>query len=120
MTIEANKAVVRRYIREGVNRRDYEVIDELLADERMRRLVYTMIANYSDLCIAILDMIAEGDTVAARLLARGRDAVSGRMVEVPANNFYKVVDGRIVGYWPQVDSLLMMQQIGVVPESLSR
>ncbi len=79
-----------------------------------------MLDDYSDFQMVILDMIAEGDKVAVRLVGRGTDAVSGRMVEVPGNTFYRVGEGRIVPFWPQVDSLAMMQQVGLVPEDLHR
>jgi predicted ester cyclase len=42
---------------------------------------------------------------------------SGKTVEVPLADFFRVNDeGRVAEHWGVIDNLVMMQQLGVIPE----
>lgn len=66
---EANKAVVRRYIEDVVNGNKLALIDELFAPER-REQVHAFLSSgdtaFADGHEAIIDIVAEGNTVMVR------------------------------------------------------
>ena len=70
----------------------------------------------------VLDQVAEGDMVVTRIRAQGRfvedmgpiPATGGEM-DVTATAMYRVSDGLLTEHWGEVDSLSLMQQLGVVP-----
>jgi predicted SnoaL-like aldol condensation-catalyzing enzyme len=70
----------------------------------------------------VLDQVAEGDLVVTRIRAQGRFAedmgpipATGGELDVTATSVYRVSDGKLTEHWGEVDSLTMMQQLGVVP-----
>jgi predicted SnoaL-like aldol condensation-catalyzing enzyme len=70
----------------------------------------------------VLEQVAERDLVVTRIRARGRFAedmgpipAAGGELDVTATAVYRITDGRITEHWGEVDSLTMMQQLGVVP-----
>jgi predicted ester cyclase len=67
------------------------------------------------------ELIAEGDRVAERWTGRGTHrgelqgiAPTGKRVEAPGSVFYRIVDGKIVELWGQLDMMSLMQQLGVI------
>lgn len=70
----------------------------------------------------VLDQVAEGDMVVTRIRAQGRfvedmgpiPATGGEM-DVTATAMYRLSDGLLTEHWGEVDSLSLMQQLGVVP-----
>lgn len=70
----------------------------------------------------VLDQVAERDLVVTRIRARGRFAedmgpipATGGELDVTATAVYRVRDGLLTEHWGEVDSLSMMQQLGVIP-----
>jgi len=89
---EANKELVRRHFEEIFNRKNMAVCDEILAEnfvehaaapfsqsapgrvkgpEAMRESAEWLLAQFPDLHMMIEAMIADGDTVAVRILSEG-------------------------------------------------
>ena len=89
---EANKELVRRHFEEIWNRRDLAVADELMAEDylehalapfgqaepgrvngpaTMRQTAESLLAQFPDLQMTFEAMVAEGDTVAVRVLSEG-------------------------------------------------
>jgi predicted SnoaL-like aldol condensation-catalyzing enzyme len=71
----------------------------------------------------VLDQVAEGDLVVTRIRAQGRFAedmgpipATGGPMDVTATAVYRVTDGLLTEHWGEVDSLALMQQLGVIPE----
>jgi predicted SnoaL-like aldol condensation-catalyzing enzyme len=69
----------------------------------------------------VLDQVAEGDLVVTRIRAQGRFAedmgpipATGGELDVTATAVYRVSDGLLTEHWGEVDSLKMMQQLGVI------
>ena len=67
------------------------------------------------------DMIGEGDKVAIRMTWRGTHkgvfygiAATGRQVSVTSIGIDRVVNGKIVEGWGEVDMLGLYQQIGAI------
>jgi predicted SnoaL-like aldol condensation-catalyzing enzyme len=70
----------------------------------------------------VLDQVAEGDLVVTRIRAQGHFVedmgpipATGGAMDVTATSVYRVRDGMLTEHWGEVDSLSMMQQLGVVP-----
>ena len=77
---------------------------------------------FADLRVEVLDQLAEGDKVATRYVISGTQ--TGEFLGLPAsgNNavlavtaFDRVVDGRIVEHWADVDLGTFMQQLTATP-----
>jgi predicted ester cyclase len=77
---------------------------------------------FPDLHLTIEDLIAEGDKVVDRQTARGTHQgtfmgipPTGKQITVTAMNISRIVGGKIVEHWVELDTLGMLQQLGVVP-----
>ena len=139
MSLEENKAMVRRLMEEVVNAGDLQVADEIYAPdyapgdasvlsdargpEAARRLVAAYRAAYPDFSMTVEDELAEGDKVATRYVARGTHegeisgvAPTGRRFEVSGICIHRVVDGRIVEGWWQANELGVLRQLGLIPD----
>ena len=89
---ESNKELVRRHFEEILNRQDLAVADELMAEDylehalapfgqtepgrvngpaALRQTAEWLLAQFPDLQMTIEAMVAEGDTVAVRVLSEG-------------------------------------------------
>jgi steroid delta-isomerase-like uncharacterized protein len=137
MTGPDNKAIVRRYYDDVLNRRMVDALDQLatddyhehdpfpgqgdgLADFKARvRLVLTAFDPYR---FTVEDVVAEGDRVAVRWTAGGTH--SGEFVGIPPTgkqftiagiDVHGVRDGRMAEHWHVVDQLALLQQLGLVP-----
>ena len=137
MSTEQNKALIRRFYEEVLNKKNTAVIDELLdpnqvnhslppgmpADlEGSKQFIGMFLTGFPDLHFTVEDMIAEGDTVVARLTARGTHQgafmgipPTGKHVTVTAIDINRLVGGKSVEHWLEMDTLGMMQQLGVIP-----
>jgi len=136
MSTEENKALVRRYIEEGINQRNLAVLDKLcLPDivvhnaaltlqglEPVKQFLSMYLTAFPDVQLTIEDMIAEGDTVVFRHTFRGTHkgdlmgiAPTDKQVNVTGIDIFRIVEGKIVEQWTNADDLGAMQQLGVVP-----
>jgi steroid delta-isomerase-like uncharacterized protein len=136
MSLEENKALVRRWVALW-NTGNSGAVDELVTPdyvrhdpngpeirgpEAERRLVEMYLAAFPDLTFTIEHLIAEGDTVAARLTARGTHRgellgipATGRAITVAVFELYRLSDGKIAEQWVTMDALGLMQQLGALP-----
>jgi steroid delta-isomerase-like uncharacterized protein len=137
MSTEDNKALMRRWYEEVFNQKNIAAIDEFVAPnvvdhlvppgmpggiEGTRQGVNMYLTAFPDLHLTIEDMIAEGDKVVDRQTARGTHQgafmgipPTGKQVTVTAMNISRIADGKIVEHWVELDTLGMLQQLGVVP-----
>ena len=141
MSIESNKAIVRRYFEEVVDKRKLEILDEIVsmdcvihrpeASEPIRGLeafkhaLERILQTYSEFTTTIHDLIAEEDRVACRLSHRavnrnewtsrlGKHAVTGKTVSWPAIAIFRFHDGKIAEEWVSRDELGMLIELGVL------
>lgn len=123
--LEENKAMVRRMV-EGINAGEIEAtVDELFAPRaarRVKRLFGEFYAAFPDWREEIVDLVAEGDTVAGRFRCSGThlgeflgEAPTGRRMDVQEVFFLRVEDGKFVDSWGLEDSLGRMRQLGLLP-----
>ena len=135
---ERNKAVVRRFIEEVQNQKDWAVYDELNgpdfvnlsappgipADREGGKMFLTAFANaFPDSQIAVDDMIAEDDRVVTKKTMTGTHTgefngipPTGKRVEIQYVDILRLRDGRIVEHWLSMDQLSFMQQLGVIQQ----
>lgn len=121
---ERNKQAVRRLVDEVLNGHRLDAIDELFAPElaaEARAWIAPFLASFPDTRMEILDLIAEGDKVAARFACSGTHtgewrghAPTGRRFErIDEAGFYRFRDGRIVESWGVEDTLTRLEQLGL-------
>ena len=135
--IEQNKAVIRRFVEEVQNGKDFDAYDELNApdfvnlssppgvppDREGGKLFLQAFANaYPDATFTIEDMIAEGDQVVTKKTMSGTNTgdfagvpATGRRVTFQYVDIMRVRDGRIVQHWNVVDQFSWLTQLGVLP-----
>jgi steroid delta-isomerase-like uncharacterized protein len=136
-TTESNKAVIRRFIREVINEDRMDRADDLVVEdfveldplpgqrqgrEGLKEVLRTMRAAFPDMHWVVHEMVAEGDTVVTRFSWTGthRGAflgvpATGRRVDVKGVVMDELVGGKMSRSRLLMDSLGMMQQLGVVP-----
>ena len=106
MSIEQNKAVVRRFMTEVLNGGDVDLVDDLLAASYVNRGMGDMdrVAFKAWLAVAsagpggameIKDLVGEGDAVVARF-GYAITLPNGEQVTARGLTFYRLADGRIV------------------------
>jgi C-1 hydroxylase len=137
MSVEENKALVRRWI-EGVNRgdpatsarvvsRDYRMNGLTLGPEGARQYSAVLLEAFPDWHGRIEDLIAEGDIVVVRLTysgthrgdlvlpATGRLAATGKAVSIPSVEVYRLAGGKVAEGWISADRFGLLQQLGLLP-----
>jgi steroid delta-isomerase-like uncharacterized protein len=135
--IERNKAVIRRFVEQVQNKKDFTVYDELTDPEFVNlsappgvpanseggRLWLSTFANaYPDGEFTIDDMIAEGDRVVTKKTFRGTHTsefagipATGKRVTLQYVDIMRMREGKIVEHWLSMDQLSWLQQLGVIP-----
>jgi steroid delta-isomerase-like uncharacterized protein len=90
--------------------------------EGFKQALAWMRGGVPDLTITIDSSIEDGDLVSTRWTGRGTQTgmlmgipATGRTVAVTGIDICRVRDGRIVEYWQELDTLSMLQQLGVMP-----
>jgi steroid delta-isomerase-like uncharacterized protein len=134
MSLEENKAIVKRWNEETINRRNLDAIDELAdpnyvnhgANTRgptaYKQSLTAMLEAFSDGGITIEDTIAEGDKVVIRWKMHGTHTgeyqgvpATGKKVTVTGISVYRLAQGKIVEDWSNMDELGYLQQLDVIP-----
>jgi predicted ester cyclase len=127
---EENKAMMRRMV-EGINAGAEEAtVDELFAPRaarRVKRLFAEFRAAFPDWHEEIVQLVAEGDTVAGRFRCSGThlgeflgEAPTGKRMDVEEVFFLRVEEGKFVDFWALEDSLNRMRQLGLLPSRSNR
>ena len=144
MSTDYNKATVRRYFEEALDRRNLDVLDEIVAidcvihrpeaQEPIRGLMAfkqaleKILQVYSEFSTTIHDLIAEDDRVVCRLSHRavnrgqwtsrlGRHDVRGKPVSWAAIAIFRFHDGKIAEEWVCRDELGMLINLGLLAPS---
>lgn len=133
MSLEQNKASLRRFYEEVINARNIDLADELLSADfndhaakepgiaEFKKLYKSMIDIFEGLHITIEDLIAEGDRVVAYVTTRAVQAgkfrgfpPSGKQVTFTGVDIFRFKNGKVVERWAVRDFLGMLQQAGHV------
>lgn len=139
--LESNKDLVRRLYATLHGGGDTEGARELLSDryldhdlpglgeggvEELLGLVAAVRAAVPDVRPTVVQAIAEGDLVAARVVAEGTHtgapfppgiAAAGTRLRWQECHIYRISNGRIVEHWGVNDMLGILTQLGAVPAS---
>jgi predicted ester cyclase len=140
---EANKELVRRHFEEIWNRRDPDAADELMAADYLehavapfgqtepgkvngpagtRQTVKWLLDQFPDLHMTIEAILAEGDTVAVRILSEGTNLgplngvmpPTGKRFAARQTHWFRVADGKLAEHWATREDLVAMLQLGVI------
>ena len=137
---ERNKAIVRRFIDEMCNARKLSASTEIFGTnhvyhdpsipeagtgpEGIKQVVATYQTAFPDAHWGIEEMFtAENDVVVTRWNGRGTHKLelqgippTGKQVNVAGIYVQRIADDKIVETWTVLDTLGMLQQLGVVPQ----
>jgi len=135
-----NMAIIRRWMEEGWNNGNYEVAYEVISPTMqvhgaggqpiqmgpagLADLIRTWRNAFPDGYMTIEDLFARGDTIVIRNTWHGTHkgafygiAPTNRWVEITSIGMDRIVDGKVVDGWGEVNMLGAMQQMGVLPAS---
>jgi steroid delta-isomerase-like uncharacterized protein len=137
MSTAANKEIVRAFV-EAWNTKDLDRFDELMSEScrltvggntiscspsATRAIAEHWLSAFPDYRFELLDLIAEGDRVVARMPFSGTQtgpvldlAATGRSVHVGEIVIFRIEDGKIAEAWEEYDELGMRRQLGALPE----
>ena len=130
---EDNKAVVRRFAEECWGKGDFDVADELVAEEVVRNgqpvgrrglvgVIAAIRAAFPDFQTKVEDLVGEGDKVAWRYSSGGvhtgaplfGTVAAGHAVNWTGTAIVRVKAGRIEEVWDNVDLFAICSQLGMI------
>jgi steroid delta-isomerase-like uncharacterized protein len=133
MSVDENKALVRRFVKEIFEELRPEAVDELVADDFvwhrpngaggdrqfLRDSTMGMAGALTNIRFVIEDELAEGDRVALRLTATatargafpGIPDAAGRSYSIEEIHIFRLRSGKVVEHWHQYDALGQRQQL---------
>lgn len=147
MSVEENKALIRRLNDEVFNTGNVALMHELMAEDyvahsppvaegiggttqglqAVEQEMAFFRTVFSDVHIVIEDMLGEGDKVAVRGFTRGRHTgeiygvrPSGNQVTLSWSAIYRIANGKIAERWLNSDDLNSYQQLGLIPPQQQR
>ncbi len=137
MSLEENKQLVRRY-QEIYNNNNLDALTEVLAEDLLtprimpgippglegaRAAHRIMLLGFPDYQTVIEDLVAEGDTVAARITMTGTHtgdfmgiAATGTQVKFSGMYMVRIKEGKIVEHWGEEDGVSLLTQLGAMPK----
>ena len=136
MSVDGNKALIRRFYEVVWNQRQYAAAREFFAEDSVRhelsgpvrggadgiaRNAEAWCAAFPDTRYTVEDVIAEGDRVVARwsmtAIHRGEwrgVPPTGNQIRFRGVNIYRIEGGKVAEIWNFRDDLGLFQQLGVV------
>ena len=136
MSLEDNKALVRRFVEEVQNQHNLDAINELFSPdfvdhsgnpnlpgiEGIKMLFKMMFAAFPDMHFTIHVQLAECDQVMTYKTFHGTHQghfmgilPTGKQVAVDVIDILTIMDGKIIEHWTISDMLGMLQQLGAIP-----
>jgi len=137
MSTEVNKTSLRRFYDEVFNKKNRAAIDEFIDPNHVdhsappgtpdglkgvKQTLNMYLTAFPDLHFTVEDIIAEEDRVVARLTVRGTQQgafmgvpPTGRQATSTAIDINRIVGGKSVEHWLEMDTLGLLQQLGAVP-----
>ena len=131
------KATAKKAVEEIFNKKNLAFIDELVMPDVVDhsappglppgiegyRLKVSMFTNaFPDLHLSYSHHIVEDDMIAGRFTLTGTHQgdfagipATGKQISVTGHDQLRVRDGKIAEHWVEMDTLGMMQQLGVIP-----
>ena len=137
MKLEQNKAIIRDYLNEIVNKGNLSAFDTFFSEdvvfnetrnfrEQYPARMQAIRGAFPDHQLIVRDQIAEGDKVVTRVTFRGTHSGSfngipatGKQVEWSGIAMDRIADGKVVEMWHVQNTAALMQQIGTKPPAPS-
>ena len=139
MSVEENKAVVRRFLDEVISKGNMAALDDVCTPdfiwhggsvgefrslEEFKQGVGPFFTAFPDLRVTADELLGEGSQAVCRYTWHGTHQgdffgvpATGKRVGVSGISIYRGAGGRIAEEWWLEDLLGLMQQLGVVPAS---
>ena len=139
MSLEENKAVVRRLFEEVLNDWNLDVVDEIFGDqfredslpagqtldrEDIKHIIAELRIAFPDLRTTIEDMLADGDKVVVRLTFHGTHQgmfgtfpPTGKRATWTAISIFHLANAKIVYEWNEENRVIRARQLGMLPPS---
>lgn len=143
MSLEENKAVVRRHFEQMWNQRDLSVAERDIGSEfvehglapithsvaerpdpveGMKGTIRWLLEAFPDLHFTVEQLLAEGDEVLAYVTMRGTHMgpfqglpPTGRRAEAKAMHLFRLDGGQLREHWAVREDLWLLQQLGLTP-----
>ena len=137
MSTEQNKSIVRRWVDEGWNKGNLSVVNQLYvpnfvqhepapetvnSSAALKQYVSAYRSAFPDINFNVEDLLADGDKVVLRF--RGKGTHKGTFMGLPPTGksgditgmvIFRLENSRIEEAWVNIDSLGLLQQLGVIP-----
>lgn len=138
-TAEESKAAWRRFVEEVPNKRNFNVIDELIDEnavfhmalapepvrgrESLKEAIKGSLAMWAEVRVEIGELVAEGDQAVALVTINGTmqgefmgQSVDGKQLTMQVAHFLRFSGGRIVEDRQITDGLVVLAQLGLAPQ----
>ncbi len=138
MSVEQNKAVIRRFLDEVQSGHDLDVAHELMSSEMIdhfydaqglphppnaveafKQFYRGLLKSFPDLHVKVHSMVAEGDMVCTYKTFHGTHRgtfkgvpSTGKKISVEVMDIFRVSDGKMTEHWLVADWGALMRQIG--------
>lgn len=129
--MDNNIELFRLIINRGFNQGDLSVADEVCAEkfsehqylaptdlsgpENLKVIIQSARKQVDGLTLTIEDIVADGDKVWARMVARDSDSRSGKAIEISVMDVCRFEDGLMVEHWGIPDRFAVLHQLGLLP-----
>jgi steroid delta-isomerase-like uncharacterized protein len=139
MSLEENKALVRRFIEEVQSQHKLMTVDEIMdpnmiehygppsslnSVEAFKQFFAGFIAAFPDVNAVIHNQVAEGDMVVTHKTFHGTHKgefrgipPTGKKVAIELIDIFRISRGKLMEHWAVVDWMSVMQQLGISPSS---
>jgi predicted SnoaL-like aldol condensation-catalyzing enzyme len=125
MSIETNKAIVKRFFEEVFNKRNLALAEEFIAPtytnhsspiqisgpQGAKRTIAAELEAFPDLHTTIEDILAEGDKVVVRCTDRFTNQPDGRKISLTWIEILRLENSKAVEAWFEGDIAPMMEQL---------
>jgi steroid delta-isomerase-like uncharacterized protein len=125
MSTAENRQVIERYLEAlSGNPKPPALVNQYVADadEALKQHIADAEVAFPRYELIAEDLFAEDNKVVLRFNLHGTHQgnfmgipATGREINVPGIIIYHLADGKITAHWMQIDSMAMMQQLGVQP-----
>ena len=138
-TVKQNKELLRKAVDEIWNKGNFDKLknfvsedfvirfprpdEEIRGPENVKEFYKALRKAFPDIQFTILDLLADGNKVITHWSASGTHKgefkgmpATGKKVTFKAIDIDRIIDGKFVECWTNIDELGLMQQLGAIPE----
>jgi len=137
MSTNQNKETTRKLYEHCLNKRNYELLKEIISDEYtgangekgpagFEQGIKPLILAFPDIQWKVDDLVQEGDKVVIQHSWTGTHtgvfrgiSASNKAVHDTGVGIFQFNDNKIISAWVQTDRLGFLQQIGVIPTDVT-